>query len=185
MPIMNVRYPAGRLDASSKADLAQRLTDVLVRMEGGANTEGGRGFAWVLFTEVAAEDWWIGGRTDGRFVSPPGQFLVHVSIPEGYMNTAHKNEVHAWVTQAIVATAGSGDAKSAAASVLVIIDEVTEGNWGCGGHAIHLASIAKTVGMPADGDRMAWSRAYFEAKARQFAAAAYPSDAGGLWPTSG
>ena len=69
--------------------------------------------------------------------------------------------------------------------MLIIIDEVTEGNWSADGLRIHLASIAKTVGMPADGERMRWSHAYFDAKARQFAAAGYPSDVGGLWPKQG
>jgi phenylpyruvate tautomerase PptA (4-oxalocrotonate tautomerase family) len=102
-------------------------------MEGGANTRGGRAFAWVLFTEFAEGDFWIGGRTDSEFVSPPGRFLVHVTIPEGYMNIAHKNEVHAWVTSAITQTLGSSEPGN---STLVVIDEVTEGNWGNAGHPI-------------------------------------------------
>ena len=42
MPIMQVHYPEGALDQGRKAALAQRLTDVLIAMEGGANTAGGR-----------------------------------------------------------------------------------------------------------------------------------------------
>jgi hypothetical protein len=56
MPIMEVRYPAGRLDPATKAVLAKKLTDNVIRMEGGAGTDGGRGFAWVLFTELPAGD---------------------------------------------------------------------------------------------------------------------------------
>src|SRR5262249_4670465 len=108
MPIMNVTCAAGALDPSSKAALAKRLTDVLIRMEGGANTHGGRAFAWVLFNELGREDWWVGGSVDRDFVAPPGKFLIHVSIPEGYMNAAHKNEVHAWVSNAICETLGEG-----------------------------------------------------------------------------
>jgi hypothetical protein len=40
MPIMEVRYSAGRLDAAAKADLAKKLTDVLIRMEGGVLVGG-------------------------------------------------------------------------------------------------------------------------------------------------
>jgi hypothetical protein len=57
---------------------------------------------------------------------------------------------------------------------------VTEGNWGAGGQTISLASIADKVGLPLDGDRFGWVRAYFDAKNRQFAAAGYPADVGGL-----
>ncbi len=106
MPIMDVRYHAGSLDQAAKTDLAKRLTDVLIKMEGGANTPGGRAFASVIFTEVPQGDWWVGGAVDDRFVHAPGRFLVHVTIPEGYMNATHKQEVHNWVSVAILAATG-------------------------------------------------------------------------------
>lgn len=183
MPIMHVHHPAGSLTPEQKADLARRLTDVLLLMEGSADTPGGRAFATVLFTEVAAGDWWVGGRTDDLFVTPPGRFLVHVSIPEGYMNGAHKSEVHAWVTEAIldvVPIAGPADDRRPGGSVQVILDEVTEGNWGAGGTTISLDHIAEVVGLPKDGERFAWVRDYFAAKARQYEAAGYPTDTGAL-----
>lgn len=180
MPIMDVRLPAGRLDKTAKAALAQRLTEVLIRMEGGADTHGGRAFAWVLFTEVAEDDWWVGGSTGGEFVAPPGKFLVHVTIPEGYMSQPHKAEVQRWVTDAILAATGAPAA--AGQSILVVIDEVTEGNWAAGGRTIGMASIAGTVGLASTGERFAWVEAYFAAKARQRAGAGYPADTGGLLP---
>jgi phenylpyruvate tautomerase PptA (4-oxalocrotonate tautomerase family) len=184
MPIMNVCYSAGDLDGTSKADLARKLTDVMIRMEGGANTKGGRAFAWVLFNEQAEGDWWAGGETGNRYVSPPGRFLVHVSIPEGYMNAAHKSEVQAWVTEAILsATAASG--QDAGKSIQVVLDEVPEGHWAAGGQTISLASIADSVGLSRTGSRFAWSKSYFAAKARARAAAGYPADAGGLWADQG
>jgi phenylpyruvate tautomerase PptA (4-oxalocrotonate tautomerase family) len=183
MPIMDVRYPAGRLDKSTKAKMAAKLTDVLIRMEGGANTHGGRAFATVLFTEIAEENWWVGGRTDGEYVSASGKFLVHVTIPEGYMNVAHKTEVHVWVTAAIMEATGTKSDGAGASSIQVIVDEVPEGNWGAGGHSISLESIAESVGMRKDSDRFAWVRSYFEAKARQMTMFGYPRDVGGLIPS--
>ncbi|MER2509317.1 MAG: tautomerase family protein [Amaricoccus sp.] len=182
MPIMDVRYPAGRLDAAGRQALAERLTAVMVAMEGGADTEGGRAFATVLFTEVPAGFWWVGGRSDATHVSPSGAFLVHVSIPEGYMDQPTKGGVQADVTAAILATIGvaPGDGHS----VQVILDEVGEGDWAAGGRTISIASIADTVGLAKSGDRFAWVRAYFTAKARTFAAAGYPKGTGGLLPDS-
>jgi phenylpyruvate tautomerase PptA (4-oxalocrotonate tautomerase family) len=180
MPIMHVRHPAAALDETRKAALAKRLTEVLIAMEGGADTAGGRAFAWVIFTPVAREDWWVGGRVDDAFVAAPGRFLVHVTVPEGYMSATHKSEVHAAVNAAILEVTGGAADGERGASVLVVIDEVTEGNWGDGGKTISIASIADTVGLAKDGQRFAWVNAYFEAKARQFAAAGYPGDTGGL-----
>ena len=48
-----------------------------------------------------------------------------------------------------------------------------------------LARIADTVGLPKDGQRFAWVRSYFSAKARLRAAFDYPADTGGLLPAEG
>lgn len=183
MPIMNVSYRAGDLDKTMKADLAKRLTDILITMEGGANTRGGRAFAWVLFNERPREDWWVGGKTDKSFISPPGCFLVHVTIPEGYMNASHKHDVHLSVNAAIRAATGTTDPAATGASILVVIAEVPEGNWGCAGRTISLENIADSVGLSKTGDRYAWVQAYFSAKARMLSAYDYPKDIGGLPPS--
>lgn len=180
MPIMNVRYSAGDLDDASKAKLAKSLTEVMIKMEGGANTRGGRAFAWVLFEEFAQGDWWAGGETGNGYISPPGRFLIHVSIPEGYMSAPHKGEVQSWVTDAILHATGAA-CENAGQSIQVIIDDIPEGNWAAGGHAISLMNIADSVGLSKAGPRFAWSKTYFAAKARARAAAGYPADVGGLW----
>lgn len=180
MPIMEVRHVAGALDRTQKAAIAAKLTEVMIQMEGGANTEGGRAFATVLFTPTAAEDWWVGGATDDTYVAPPGKFIVNVWIPEGYMNIAHKNQVHAWVAAAITEVMGTG---APGRSILTVLNEVIEGDWGNAGHPISLESIAGTVGQAQDSPRLTWSRDYFKAKARAMAAAGYPADAGGLLPS--
>jgi hypothetical protein len=81
----------------------------------------------------------------------------------------------------IEATGSQNDAKGD--SVLVVIDEVIERNWVAGGKTISLDNIAEAVGQPKDGPRFTWLRSYFEAKAREYASAGYPSDAGGILPS--
>ncbi|MEN4918154.1 tautomerase family protein [Achromobacter spanius] len=180
MPVIQLYHAKGVLNPTSKNLMGKRLTEVLLTMEGGARTPGGVAFASVLFTEVPAEDWWVGGTTDGTHLSAPGRLIARVSIPEGYMSQAHKSEVHALVHAAMMESLGATNAEGSGA--LVIIEEVIEGNWGAGGHTISLASIAQTVGLAKDGERYQWVQAYFQAKARQFAAAHYPPDTGGLLP---
>jgi phenylpyruvate tautomerase PptA (4-oxalocrotonate tautomerase family) len=177
MPIMDVRYTTGSLNAATKAILAERLTDVLIQMEGGANTVEGRAFAWICFTELAADELWIAGVAAADEVPT---FLIHVTIPEGYMNRAHKDEVHAWIGSAVTTATRTAASDT---RLLTAIDEVTEGNWGNRGLPISLESISVAVGQPADGPRLSWSRAYFAAKARAMAAAGFPTDIGGLPPS--
>lgn len=180
MPVIRMYYPQDALDEAAKADLGRRLTDALIAMEGGADTWGGRAFAWVLFLPLKPGDWWVGGRRDDHFVNPPGRFLVHVTIPEGYMNARHKSEVHASINAAVMAAMGCPDEPGAGGSILIVIDEVPEGNWGAAGRTISLNAIAGTVALPRDGERFAWVQDYFAAKRRQFEAAGYPADVGGL-----
>jgi len=182
MPVIQLYHAKGVLDPGQKTLMAQRLTEVLLSMEGGAKTPGGLAFASILFTEVPAEDWWVGGKTDGSYVTAPGRLLARVTIPEGYMSQQHKTEVHVDVHNAIMESLGAPATEGS--GVLVILEEVTEGNWGAGGHTISLASIAKTVGLAPDSERYQWVQAYFQAKARQFAAAGYPPGTGGLLPAS-
>lgn len=182
MPVMSVTFRAGDLDADGKADLAKRLTEVLIEMEGGADTNGGRAFAWVLFNEIPAADWWVGGDAGGDYVSPPGRFLVHVTIPEGYMNQAHKSDVHARVNHAILAATGASG-QDVGKSILVVVDEVPEGNWGCAGKTISMESISASVGLAKTSERYAWVKNYFVAKARLLTAFGYPNDMGGVLPS--
>lgn len=185
MPIMKVHYTEDSLTDAQKADLSARLTDLMIQMEGGAGTDGGHVFAWVIYEEIGKDNWWAGGRTDQRYVRPPGRFLVEVRIPEGYMNTQHKNEVQTGVNAAIMAATGQDTAvANAGGSTQVIIDEVTEGNWAAAGKPISIASIAGSVGLDRTGERFAWVKAYFAAKAREYKSAGYPSDTGGLLPPS-
>jgi phenylpyruvate tautomerase PptA (4-oxalocrotonate tautomerase family) len=180
MPIIQVYYPQGALDQQHKEMLAQKLTDVLITMEGGAGTRAGRAFASVLMSEVNTDSWFVGGHLDATFVAKAGKFLVYVTIPEGYMNAAHKSEVHSSVNAAILEATGHQAEPGAGANILVVINEVPEGNWGAGGKTIGLGTISEAVGLPHDGERFQWVERYFAAKQRALKSAGYPDDMGGL-----
>ncbi len=66
--------------------------------------------------------------------------------------------------------------------MLVIIDEVPEGNWGARGQTINLAMIADTVGLAKTGERFRSVHAYIDATARVYATADYPADTSGFPP---
>jgi len=180
MPILQIFYPQGQLDLKRKTTLAQKLTDILIRMEGGAATNAGRAFATVMMSESDAQSWFVGGRLDSTYVAKAGKFVVYVTIPEGYMNAAHKTEVHSWVNAAIVETMDCQDDPHAGANIMVIITEVPEGNWGANGKTIGMDSISASVGLSKDSERFQWVERYFAAKDRALKAANYPEDMGGV-----
>ena len=180
MPIMQIYYPKGQLDRDRKMALAQKLTSVLIMMEGGAGTNAGRAFATVLMSEVDAESWFVGGHLDSTYVAKAGKFIIYVTIPEGYMNAAHKTEVHSWINAAILETMNCQTIPNAGANIMVVINEVPEGNWGANGKTIGMDSISVAVGLAKESERFMWVERYFAAKSRALRAAGYPADVGGV-----
>lgn len=85
---------------------------------------------------------------------------------------------HSAVTRAIVDIESPGT-PSDGTNVVVIIEEVLEGNWGAAGKNLTLNKIADAVGLSRTGERFKWVRAYFDAKARSYDTAKYPADASG------
>jgi 4-oxalocrotonate tautomerase len=59
MPLINVKVIEGVFDADQKAQIAERLTDAMVSIEG----ENMRGVTWCVVEEVKSGDWAIGGQT--------------------------------------------------------------------------------------------------------------------------
>jgi len=60
MPFVNVRTAKGLLTETKKRELLQRLTDLMVEIEGGGNPEF-KPFVWVLIEEQDPANWCIGG----------------------------------------------------------------------------------------------------------------------------
>ena len=151
MPLIHVYHPTGALTPERKAALAEKLTHVVIEIEGGPGVDGprARAIAWVMFHEVAADSWAIGGTFDDSYVSPPGKFLVKVQVPEGALSQARKAMVHRSVDEAFFEVFGLGappapeDRKP---SILVMIHEWGEGNVGGFGRTYGLADIIAFAG---------------------------------------
>lgn len=58
MPLINVKLIEGVFSASQKRELIEKLTDVVVALEG----ESMRPFTLVIIDEVKSGDWGIGGK---------------------------------------------------------------------------------------------------------------------------
>lgn len=58
MPLIEVKVIEGVFSSEQKADIAERLTDAMVSIEG----ENMRQVTWCVVQEVASGDWAIGGQ---------------------------------------------------------------------------------------------------------------------------
>jgi 4-oxalocrotonate tautomerase len=59
MPFINVKLIDGVFSPAQKKQIAEKLTDTMVSIEG----EAMRAVTWVVVEEVKSGDWAIGGRT--------------------------------------------------------------------------------------------------------------------------
>ena len=178
MPMIQVHYADGALTSEKKAALGQGLTDVLMSIEGGGKAEGptARSIAWVLFHPTASENLLIGGRADDTYVSPPGKFLVQITVPEGALSQAQKTMMHRSVDEVFHEVFELGPRLPLGErypSILVLIYEWGEGNVGAVGETVGLADIGRYVG-EGDPAMRARSAAYLHARARWRQAAGFP-----------
>jgi 4-oxalocrotonate tautomerase len=58
MPLINVKLIEGVFTPEQKAEIAERLTETMVAIEG----ENMRGVTWCVVEEVKSGDWAIGGQ---------------------------------------------------------------------------------------------------------------------------
>jgi phenylpyruvate tautomerase PptA (4-oxalocrotonate tautomerase family) len=179
MPMVTVDYPEGSLSSQQKNALAEELTHVLLQIEGGADTPAGRSIAWVRFRGVPSEEWYCGGKSDNTYVSASGKFLIELNVPEGSMDQNLKSAAHRAITESFLRVTGTPDEDGAARSVWIQIFEWPEGHLATSGRTASLLGIAKVAGIPADHPRLAFTRAYFDAKDRWYNAHDFPKETAG------
>ncbi|KST68971.1 tautomerase family protein [Mastigocoleus testarum] len=62
MPLINIRTVKGLLDEDKKQELYQRITELMVEIEGGGDPDFKK-YVWILLEEHDASDWSISGVT--------------------------------------------------------------------------------------------------------------------------
>lgn len=179
MPMLTVDYPKDSLTRAQKDQLAEEMTHVLLEIEGGQDTPGGRSISWVRFKAIEKDDWFIGGKSDDTYVAEAGKFLVELNVPEGSMNQERKSQAKRAIADAILRATGSEGTKGAARSIWVQIFEWPEGHMGTSGNTASLFGIVHIAGLPDDSPILDFSRAYFDAKQRLFDRNEFPEGAAG------
>jgi phenylpyruvate tautomerase PptA (4-oxalocrotonate tautomerase family) len=89
--MINVTMTKGSLTKQQRADLTEKLTRQLLKIEG-VDNEASRSIAWVLFHEVEPGGWAVGGKFDDTYVPEGGRFLTVVSVPSGGLHARGKKD---------------------------------------------------------------------------------------------
>ena len=128
MPLLEVTFPAGALDATQKETLAEGLTTVLLRAERAPDTEFFRTIAWCYLHELPAEHVLSAAK-------PATTFRVDVTTPEGALSDRRRAEFVAEATRVVNEVVGGEP------PVWVLCREIAEGSWGAGGHVISFKAL--------------------------------------------
>lgn len=138
MPIMDLTYPQGALDADARGALTEQLTTILLRAERAPDTEFFRNVTWLYVHELSAEHVVAAGRP-----VPAPTFRLLVTTPEGALSDRRRRELVAEATTAIREAAGIPEAE--ALRVWVLCREIDEGSWGAGGQVISFQALREAA----------------------------------------
>ena len=179
MPVITIDYPEGKFPPEQRDQLAEAMTQIILQIEGGADTPEGRSIAWVKFNEIESHDWYIGGDSGSAFEGAAGKFLVELNVPEGSMDQERKSQCHKAIFKALLDATNTADIEDAARSIFIQIVEWPEGHLASNGRTSSLLGIAKLAGIPEDHPLLAFPRAYFDAKDRLYDLASFPDETAG------
>ena len=145
MPLLRITHQRGAFTEAQKAALAEELTHVMLIAEGGADTPEGRSVAYVVFHETDPKtEWYVAGKPD---LSPPkgGRFIFDVVFPIGAASQSVKTELHRQINDIVARVLGVDGTFPNRASDWVLINEITDGNWGASGVTIGIPEIAGVI----------------------------------------
>jgi phenylpyruvate tautomerase PptA (4-oxalocrotonate tautomerase family) len=134
VPIFELTYPQGALDAEAREQLMEDLTTALLRAERAPDTDFFRNVTWSYVHELPEGS----VHAAGRPVTEP-TFKVDVTTPEGALSDRRRAELVDQATKLIRDAAGIPEDQ--ALRVWVLCHEVAEGSWGAGGHVVQFQQL--------------------------------------------
>lgn len=134
MPVIEVTYPAGALNAEAQAAVAAQLTDILMEIEGTKGIPAIAAGTWLILREAAPNTLAVGGKF------APGRYHVHIDMPVNTLSQVQKAELILRVTDALLKIDGVAEPDAAQrARVYCLINEIVDGGWGFAGISITAA----------------------------------------------
>jgi phenylpyruvate tautomerase PptA (4-oxalocrotonate tautomerase family) len=134
MPLIELSLPPGALAPDARDALVADLTSLVLAYQQMPDNEITRSIAWAYVDERAL---YVGGRPAR---SP--HVRVKVTVPQFALDHELKEHLVDALTARVVEALGpAGDKRH----VWVLLDEVTDGNWGGAGRVYHFRDIAALV----------------------------------------
>lgn len=137
MPCLDVTYPAGAIDESTRSELAEKLTTTFMHWEGAPDTDFFRQQCWVYFNELPE-----GTVNRAGVPTEVPVYRVNATVPAGAMSDRRKAGLVKDVTELLLEADG-GDHDPL--RVWVLIGEVPNGNWGAAGQVIDFAQLREAA----------------------------------------
>ncbi|OBI42378.1 tautomerase family protein [Mycobacterium colombiense] len=136
MPLIDLTFVRGSLGEQALSRLADELVTVLLRAERAPDTPFLRDNTWLYLHPLEEAELSIGGRGPGE-----PRFRVDLTVFEGGLDQARKEQLAADVHAAVCAAAGIDPQGARAFHVWTLIHEIPEGNWAGGGNVIYYQQV--------------------------------------------
>ena len=140
MPMIDLTYVRGSLDQQALGRLTDELVTALLRAERAPDTPFLRDNTLVYLHDLDPAAQSVGGRGPGA-----PRFRVEMTVFEGALSQARKEQLAADVHVAVCAAAGIEPEGAKAFHIWTLIHEIPEGNWAGGGKIIYYRQVKGLV----------------------------------------
>lgn len=156
MPFVEVFTPAGSVTKEQRGRISERLVAEVMKGEGAPDTDAARSLSWLVWHEP--EVWSIGGRLVGDGESP--RYVVRVTVPADSLDDTKRAEIVRRVTD-VLADADDKPERMFGLPLasFVLLNEVSEGNWGSIGRIFRFPEVEAFIAAGAPAKRVATSSA--------------------------
>ena len=147
MPMIDLTYPEGALEADARAEAVEKLTAALLRHEGAPDNDQTRAMSWAVVHELPAHALNVGGTPAERPVyrlvmTAPEGTLLHGPGPVGAQS---RRALVREATEIVLAAEGTRHTDADAGRVYCIVREVSDGYWGGMGTTFRMEDIVATA----------------------------------------
>jgi phenylpyruvate tautomerase PptA (4-oxalocrotonate tautomerase family) len=146
MPFIRVTVPGSMLDEAQRAEIAERLTVEIMKIEtGGHDTPGVRAISALILEEMPPGSWAIGGILDAGPAA-----VVEIRVPEGALNERRRASMVEASHEVLTKVSPQLASVDGVRRIWTHLVEVRDGHWGAGDRIVHLADVQRiALEMPA------------------------------------